>query len=49
MELEAAGQKYTGTFEGDVNGDCFSGTFTGMDGWCIKVILSITAPPEKGR
>lgn len=32
MELEAAGQKYTGTFEGEVNGDCFSGNFTGMDG-----------------
>ena len=32
MELEAAGQKYTGTFEGEVKEDCFSGTFTGMDG-----------------
>ena len=29
MELQAAGQKYTGTFEGEVNGNNFSGTFTG--------------------
>ena len=32
LEISLASEKYTGTFEGEVKEDCFSGTFTGMDG-----------------
>lgn len=49
MELEAAGQKYTGTFEGDVNGDCFSGTFTGMDGLVYQGDIINNCTSGKGK
>lgn len=49
MELQAAGQKYTGTFEGEVNGNNFSGTFTGTDGFMYHGDISDNCASGKGK
>lgn len=49
MELEAAGQNIREPLRGMSTGTVSPGHLPVWTDWCIKVILSITAPLEKGR